>query len=219
MATAGSLVGLWLLFTLAFPATFSTLAEALYPMPSRLAFLSEIRETQSETSKRLAELTDGYLLDHPDLSVGDDSLPSFYRAAFLSNEAARESTRPIVAEFERARAGREATIRWAQYLSPSIITQRLLLQSAGADVERQHRFQSQVQAALTELSAAVGPAVVSRNRLSLAEFDQLVPFEFEDESPKHIAAKAVAPAAFLLLLSLGIAAAAHRRLARGRLHD
>lgn len=212
-ATAGSLVGLWLLFTLALPATFATLAEALYPTPSRLAFLSEIREAQSETNTQLAKLTEGFLMDHPDLTVGDESLPAYFRAAFLSNEAARESTQPIVEAYAEARAGRERTIRWAQYLSPSIIAQRLLMQSAGADLSRQHRYQTQVQTALAELAAVVGPAVVSRNRLPLSEFDQLEEFEFEDVRPAQIVRAGSGPSAFLLLLSLLVGVAAHRRLA------
>jgi len=216
-ATAGSLVGLWLLFTLALPATFATLAEALYPTPSRLAFLSEIREAQGETNRELAKLTEGFLMDHPDLTVGDESLPSYFRAAYLANEAARESVRPIVAAYDDARAGRERTIRWAQYLSPAIIAQRLLMQSAGADLERQFRYQSQVHSALADLSATVGPAVVSRNRLTLEEFDRLRPFEFADVTPQRIAAGASVPTIFLLVVSMAIGFLAHRQFQRQQL--
>ncbi len=218
-ATAGSLVGLWLLFTLALPATFATLAESMYPTPSRLAFLSEIREAQGDTNRNLAKLTEGFLMDHPDLTVGDEGMPSYLRAAFLSNEAARESTRPIVEAYDSARDGRDQTIRWAQYLSPSIIAQRLLMQSAGADLGRQFRFQGQVHAALADLAATVGPAVVSRNRMALADFDQLRPFTFADVSTGQIARQALFPVAFLFALSLAIAVSAHRLLGRDRLRE
>ena len=212
-ATAGSLVGLWLLFTLALPATLSTLAEALYPTPSRLAFLSEIRTAQGQTNRDLDDLTRGFLMDHPDLSVGDESVPSYYRAAFLANQTARETTRPIVEAYESARLGRERTIRWAQYLSPAIVAQRLLHMSAGADLDRQHRFQSQVHTALAQLAQSVGPAVVSRNRLSVAELDRLEQFEFDDATARQIAAQSVGPGIFLLIASLVLGLAANRRLA------
>ncbi len=212
MTTAASLVGLWLLFTLAVPATLATLSEAAYPTPSRLALLSEIREAQGETHRQLDALTEGFLLDHPDLTVGDDSVPAYVRAAFLSNEAGRAATRGVVEDFAAARAGREQTIRWAQYLSPSIIAQRLLMQTAGADLRRQLNYQSQVAAALAGLADSVGPAVVSRNRLSVAEFDRLEPFVFKDATARQIAVSAVGPSLFLLLLSLVIGVAAHRRL-------
>lgn len=211
-ATAGALVALWLLFTLALPAAVATLSESVYPTPSRLAFLSEIRTAQGETSRNLAEVTDSFLTDHPDLTVGDENLPSFYRAGFLANESALEKTRPITAAYAEARAGRDRTLRWAQYLSPAIVAQRLLHQSAGADLARQHRFQDQVYAALATLSTAIGPAVVSRNRLTLAEFDQLPEFAFDDVSARQIARQAVAPALFLLLASVFLIVFANRRL-------
>ena len=105
-------------------------------------------------------------------------------------------------------------MRWAQYLSPSVIAQRLLMQSAGADLQRQHRFQSQVQVALAELAGVVGPPVVSRNRLSVEAFDGLSPFTFADVSSGQIARASVGPAAFLLLVSLLIGAAAQGALRR-----
>ena len=213
-ATAGSLVGLWLLFTLALPATFATLAEAMYPTPSRLAFLSEIREAQGETNRELTKLTEGFLMDHPDLTVGDESLPSYFRAAFLSNEAARDTTKPIVDAYAEARAGRERTVWVAQYLSPAVLTQQLLAASAGADLGRQHRYQDQVLVALSELAQIVGPAIVSRNRLSLQDFDRLEPFRFEETPAREIARASALPWIFLVAVSALVGVSAQRRLAR-----
>lgn len=216
---AAALVALWMLITLAVPATVATVSEAAYPTPSRLAFLSEIRMAQGDTNRELAEVTAGFLLDHPELSVGNESLPSYFRAAYLSNEAARTNTRPILDAYEAARAGRARTLGWAQYLSPSIIAQRLLNVAAGADLERQHRFQAQARDSLRALSAAVGPAVVSRNRLSVAEFDELAPFSFEERTLSGIASAALLPMVFLILASVALGFVAQRRLASARLHE
>ena len=217
--TAAAMVGLWLLLVLAVPAATATMAEAAYPTPSRLAFLSEIREAQGETNRNLARLTDGFLMDHPDLSVGDGEVPAYFRAAYLSNQAARESTRPILEAYEQARAGRALTLGWAQYLSPSVIAQRLLVAAAGADLDRQHRFQAQAREALDRLVTTIGPAVVSRNRLPLAEFDAMTPFSFEDRTAAGIAADSAGPIVFLLLLSLIVGTAAHRRLGTGTVYE
>ncbi len=211
-ATAGALVGAWLVFTLALPASIATLTEALYPTPSRLAFLSEIRTAQADTNRNLAKVTEGFLMDHPELSVGDDELPSFLRAAFLSNEAARENTQATIEAYDSARSGRDRTVRWAQYLSPAVIAQRLLHLSAGADLGRQHRFQAQVQQSLHELAEAVGPSVVSRNRLPLETFDELRPFDFSDVSVADISNQAAGPGLFLLLVAGAFGVAATRRL-------
>jgi hypothetical protein len=119
-------------------------------------------------------------------------------------------------DYDAARKSRAATVSWAQYLSPSIITHRVLLLAAGGDLDRQHAFQSQVLDALDELSAALGPAIVSRNRITLGEFDALQPFTFADVSAETIASRATAPIVFLLVVSLVLGGVAHRQLARDR---
>ncbi|MCG8417053.1 MAG: DUF3526 domain-containing protein [Proteobacteria bacterium] len=217
--TAAALVAVWMVLALALPATVTTISEAAFPTPSRLAYLSEIRRAQTETNRELDRLTAKYLIDHPELTVGNEELPSFYRAAFISNQIARDRTRPILEAYEAARAGRAQTLRWAQYLSPSIIAQRLLNFTADADLDRQHRFQAQARDALEQLSVAVGPAVVSRNRLSAAEFDTLSLFSFQERSLAELAWLAAVPMAFLLLSSALLAVVAHRRLGAIRLHD
>jgi len=217
--TAAAMVGLWLLLVLAIPAAITTATEAAYPTPSRLAFLSEIRTAQGDTNRNLAELTQGFLMDHPDITVSDAQLPSYFRAAFLSNDAARETTRPILEDYEASRAGRARTLAFAQFLSPSIIARRALGAAAGADLDRQHRFQSQAREALERLTATIGPAVVSQNRITVAEFESLEPFTFVDRTVGQTARSSIVPVSFLLLLSAGIGLLAHRRLANSVLHE
>ncbi len=197
--TAAALVSLWLLLVIALPAAVETVAEAAYPTPSRLAYLSEVRRSQAETNRELDKLTGNFLMDHPQLTVGDEGLPSFMRAAFLSNEMARERAAPIIERYETAWAGRAGTLMWAQLLSPAIMAQRAFSIVAGADIDRQHRFQQQASTALYDLAALAGPAIVSRNRLSLAEFDALQPFAFEDRSVRSLSRDVVLPVILLLL--------------------
>lgn len=208
------LASLWVLFTLAIPSAVSTAAEASYPTPSRLAFLAEIRTAQGETNLNLASLTDSFLTDHPDLTVGDEGVPSYFRATFLSNEAAEERTRPIIQAYEDARANRASLLAWAQLLSPSIIAERSLSLAAGADLERQYAYQTQVYDALGGLASSVGPAIVSRNRISLAMFDELPPFSFQDRTNTSLGREVFPPTLFLFLLSVALMVAAHRLFRR-----
>ena len=138
------------------------------------------------------------------------------RAAFLSIEAARESTRPVMEDYDAARKGRADTVSWAQYLSPSIITHRLLLLAAGADLDRQHAYQSQVLDSLDVLSDALGPAIVSRNRITFDEFDAMQGFTFADVSAGTITSSATAPIVFLLVISFVLGGLAHRKLSQNR---
>ncbi|MEO0975220.1 MAG: DUF3526 domain-containing protein, partial [Pseudomonadota bacterium] len=190
-----------------------TVAEATHPTPSRLAYLSEIRRSQAQTNRTLDELTGNYLMDHPQLTVGDEGVPSFMRAAFLSNEVARDAARPIVEGYETAWAGRQRTLALAQLLSPAIVAQRAFSIVAGADIDRQHRFQRQAGEALYELAELAGPAIVSRNRMSLEQFDTLQPFQFEDRSLRELLRAVTLPVLLLVLASIGLGRRANRYFA------
>ena len=210
--SAAVLAGLWFVLVFAMPGLISAVTEAIYPTPSRLALLSEVREAQAATNRDLASLTDQFLTDHPELTVGEEGLPSFYRAAFLANDTARRVTAPIVDGFEQARDARARTLDLAQYLSPAIVAHRVLHQLADADLERQYRFQEQARQALFELAEAVGPAIVSRNRITVAEFDALRTFSFVDRRLEEVHGEFLLPLGFLVVASLLLAVAASRRL-------
>ena len=209
---AAVLTALWFVLVFAIPGLVSTVTERVYPMPSRLAFLSDVRDVEAETNRNLASLTDSFLTDHPELTVGDEGLPSFYRAAFLANDAARRVTAPIVDGFERARSARSRTLDFAQYLSPAIVAQRLLHRLADADLERQYRFQAQARDALFELANVLGPAIVSRNRITLTEFDGLRRFTFVERTLNEMRPELLTPLVFLFAVGLALAALANRRL-------
>ncbi len=210
--SAAVLAGVWFVLVFAMPGLVSAVAEAIYPTPSRLALLSEVRDVEAQTSRDLAGLTDRFLTDHPELTVGDEGVPSFYRAAFLANDAARQVTAPLVDGFDEARRGRARALGLAQYLSPAIVAQRLLHLLADADLERQYRFQQQSRQALFELANAVGPAIVSRNRITTAEFDNLRAFTFVDRTLAEVRGEFPLPLAFLFAAGLLFAVAASRRL-------
>ena len=210
--SAAVLAGLWFVVVFAMPGLVSAVTEAIYPTPSRLALLSEVREVEAAATRDLASLTDRFLTDHPELTVGDEGVPGFYRAAFLANDAARRVTAPIVDGFEQARFARARALDLAQYLSPAIVAQRLLHLLADADLERQYRFQAQARQALFELADAVGPAIVSRNRITVAEFDGLRAFTFVDRTLAEVRREFLFPLAFLVVVSLLLAVAASRRL-------
>ncbi|MEM9387432.1 MAG: DUF3526 domain-containing protein [Pseudomonadota bacterium] len=212
--TAAALVALWLLLVIALPASVDTVAEAAYPTPSRLAYLSEIRRGQVQTNRALDELTGEFLVDHPELTVGDEGLPAYIRASFLANEMARERAAPIVEAYERAWSGRARTLQFAQLLSPAIVAQRAFSIVAGDDIDRQHRFQRQASDALDHLAEVAGPAIVSRNRLSLAQFDALEPFTFQERTVSELMRAIAWPVLLLALVGALLWRASNRLFAR-----
>ena len=209
---AATLFALWASFVFLTPAIGGAVSEALYPPPSRLAALSAMRDAKSEAGKATAELTQGFLADHPEMTVSDDDVPFYYAGTWLANREAATRTAPILRAFEQSRQRRQETINLLQYLSPTVIVNRALLSFTGGDVDRYRAYQAEARAALADLSQRIGPAVVAKQRLSLAAYDAIVPFSFTETAASDKVRRLAAPLSFLLALTLALGWGARRRL-------
>ncbi len=208
---AATLVALWGILVLAVPALAGAAGEALYPPPSRLAYLSEMRAAQGEANREVDRLTKGFLLDHPDLTVSDEEVPGYYRSAYLSNLEVEKRTAAILDGFAQSRAKRRALMSAVQYISPAIIAQETLNIIAGADIDRYLRFQDEARRSLLSLSDLIGPAVVARQRITLAEFDGFERYAFQERSVSSAMAQAALPLLFIALISGFLIALARQR--------
>ena len=209
---AASLFAGWAVFVFAVPAIGGALAEASYPPPSRLAFLSEMREGEVTAIRETAALTAGFLADHPELIVSDEAVPGFYRSNFLANREAAKRTTPVLDAFNQSRNQRTQLISTLQYLSPAMIANNALTTIAGGDVARNMAFQDQARTALNGLSERIGPAVVAKQRISVAEFDAIPTFAFRDRTLAQKAASFAAPLGFLLFITAALLIIAQRRM-------
>ena len=209
---AATLFALWASFVFLTPAIGGAVSEALYPPPSRLAALSAMRDAKSEAGKATVELTQGFLADHPEMTVSDDDVPFYYAGTWLANREAATRTAPILRVFEQSRQRRQETIDLLQYLSPAVIANRALLSFAGGDVDRYRAYQAEARAALADLSQRIGPAVVAKQRLSLAAYDAIAPFSFTETAASDKVRRLAAPLTFLLALTLALGWGARRRL-------
>lgn len=209
---AATLFALWASFVFLTPAIGGSLSEALYPPPSKLAALSAMRDAKSEAGKATAELTQGFLADHPEMTVSDDDVPGYYAGTWLANREAATRTAPILRAFEESRRQRQEAVNLLQYLSPAVIANRALLSFAGGDVHRYRAYQAEARAALADLSQRIGPAVVAKQRLSLAAYDAMAPFAFAETPAGDKARRLAAPLAFLSALTLALGWGARRRL-------
>ena len=210
-ATAAMLISLWVLFTLAIPALTNSAGEAAYPLPSRLAYLSDARVAQNEASKQTSELTENFLSDHPELTVSDEFVPAFYSAIFLANEQIQMNTAPVVDAFDESNSRRGAFVDRLQYLSPAIIAQRALFRIAGSDFDQAQMFTRTAAAVMEDLDELVRPAIISRNRLESELIDAIPDFTLEAAQPGAVFRQILFPVSFLLVCAALLAAFAHPR--------
>ncbi|MEO1015993.1 MAG: DUF3526 domain-containing protein [Pseudomonadota bacterium] len=210
---AAALFAAWAAFVFAAPAVGGAFAEAFYPPPSRLAFLSEMRKGEVAAVRETAELTAGFLADHPEMTVSDEAVPGYYANSFLANREAEKRTTPVLEGFEASREQRAQLVSILQFLSPAMIADRALTSIAGGDVARAMNYQRQARAALFDLRDKIGPAVVAKQRISLAEFDAIERFGFEDRTLTDLLRSSAAPLIYLALVAGGLITYARKRLA------
>ncbi|MEM7004532.1 MAG: DUF3526 domain-containing protein [Pseudomonadota bacterium] len=209
---ASALFAAWATFVLALPAIGSAFAEAAFPPPSRLAFLSEMRQGEVAAIRDTAGLTAGFLADHPELTVSDEGVPAFYSSNFLANLEADRRTAPILESFNTSREKRSELINLLQYLSPAMIADRALTEVSSGGSRRAMRFQHQAREALSTLHERIGPAVVAKQRISIAEFDEIPPFRFQQLTIREKLTSIAPPLIYLFLISAMIIGIASRRL-------
>lgn len=209
---AAALFASWAIFVFAVPAISSAVAEAAYPPPSRLAFLSEMREAEAEAKLETADLTAGFLADHPELTVSDAAIPAFYQSNFLANQAVTRRVKPLLERFNQSRRQRSNLIDTFQYLSPALIINRALSTIAGGDVERGKAFQDQARAALEDFTARIGTAVVAKQRISVAEFDTIPNYAYQEQSFADTLGPLILPSLYLILASIVLLGVSIRRL-------
>lgn len=210
---AAALFAAWAIFTFAVPTLGGALAQAAYPPPSRLAFHSEMRQSEVIAIRETAALTAGFLADHPEMTVSNNKVPAYYRSNFLANEETAKRTTPVLEAFKRSRTQRSRLLEILQYLSPVMITDAALKAVSGGDAARYLAFQDQAMVALADLTDSLGPSIVAKQRITLAQFDAIPAFEFVDVPLGKQLITRIMPLGYLLGLSGLLLLFAKRRLA------
>lgn len=199
--TALLLAGFWILNGLVGPASLSAAAESLYPTPSRLAFLSEAREASAAAYKSQADIMQGMLLDHPDLTAENYSIPEYIRTAFLVTKTVDDSVVPVLSRFDAVQAERRSFLSKLQYAAPSVLALQAFNLAAGTDLERHVAFEKSVRDFKQTIAQSVEGNVLVGERLSLADYDGLPRYENQAATVGRILGSIALPIVFLLLLS------------------
>ena len=208
-----ALLGLWAGLTLVVPAATSATAEALYPTPSRLAYLADAREVENETRLAEADVANQFMLDHPELLVNQESeIPAFVQSAFLVTSTVDEATRPIVDDFESALQSRESAIGLFRFLSPAVAAHGLFNELAGTSARRHQDYLTQARNFKANYAELVGPNIVAKQPIDSGFYQAIPEFRFAGVPLRARMSREMAPMIFLILLSIGMMSLANRQL-------
>jgi len=126
------LLSLWIILVLIIPAAVNQTANSIYPTPSGVILLNEIRETKQELAKEQDKVIAEYLRNHPELvrEEGDNQY-SYWQRFFASQEMAEQTLSPLIEDFDNQLEEQLNCVTMWRVLSPAILFQTSISEIAG----------------------------------------------------------------------------------------
>ena len=212
--TAMMMTGFWVLNSLVGPAVLAAAAQLIHPAPSQMAFLSTAREVSNEAYRSRADVMEGMLLDHPELTVENYTIPEYIRVSYLVNETVDRAVEPVLKEFEAVQDRRQSFLSLVQYAAPAALAMRSMNEISSTDLARQVRFEGEVRDYKRAIARHVEAKVLAGERLTVAEIDAVPVYSFRESDLGAVARSVLFPVGYLFGLGLLAAALARRNLAR-----
>lgn len=195
-------LAVWAVVVILIPSAAQFTAQAVHPLPSRVAYLTESRLAEGATRRNLEERAEIYMAEHPGQSDTPDSeVPGFYTSSYLANYDINVQTAPIVERLEERQDAQRELVSLIEFLSPAISANRLFEGVSGTGPEHAAAFRRQARDQLGIVLEAIGPATVGRSRISVAEAEAIPEFAFAPpERPSLLPLAWLAGLAVILLM-------------------
>lgn len=169
----GRLIGLWVVVVLVAPALAVAAVQAAFPAPSRLAYLSDVREAASRADEQKGAVLEAFQVMAPELHGRDLPTDAPFRDGYLRTLVVEKATLQHRDRFDRVQAQRAKALSWLQLISPAIAADTFLAKISSGDVARYLAFQADARALLATFADRLGPAILKGERISLADYDGL----------------------------------------------
>lgn len=214
-ANATILGGIWVTVAVIMPSFLNVAATTIHPVPSRLEFVSKIREADNQTRSEGEKLLKSYYGDHPELAPPDGLTQSQASERFYAIRQERQKRlMPEVEQFERQLEAQQNLVAYYRVLSPAVVMQETLNDIAGTSVERQKSYVRQIREHTSALQNYLVPKLMRRETLRASDYEQIPRFRFREESNADIAARAGNGFLLLLAPTILLGALAFWRLSR-----
>lgn len=183
-ANAAILGGLWLLLVVLWPGLLGILTGRLYPVPSRLALISEARINEVEASRQRDALVDRFFQDHPELlpEAGPGQTDRWLGLYVAALEAQR-AVEPVYERFEEQLAAQQRFVALTQFLSPAVVMREALMAIAGTSRRSFSEFRRAVLAHRDQLRDFLEPRVARAQPMTWRDYEAAPRFEFRPARP------------------------------------
>ncbi len=176
------LLGVWLFFTLLVPSVASMLSSTLYPVPSRVGFVTAQRDAESEAEKKHEEIINNFYAKNPQFLKPANEKEQTWRTRWLERFAEKEYSEKIVGKIridfeEKAQAQRHFADNF-QWFSPAIFFQNTLSRLAKTDTETYLDFQVRTAEFEKKWTTFFKGKFLKDEKLKTADYDNLPKWEY-----------------------------------------
>lgn len=181
------LIGLWLLIVLIIPVTANQLGNALYPSPSRMLMLNELRHINQQLEEKRDEILDSYLQDHPELAAEDDTKKyNFWHKYYAAQDVLREEVEPLIASHESALRQRQQVVNFMKFLSPAIVIQESFSKLAGTSAQDYKEYKKQIMEYTDAWRGHIIPLLFKDEKYNKRRYDERPIFEYKPTNKKGL---------------------------------
>ena len=166
-ANALVLAGIWLLFAIVGPATINLLIAVVYPMPSRVEAAVEARAATQDATVQGSRQLGQFLQDHPtSANVGREGMRQFAALQAARDRQIADRLQAVEAAFDAQLRRQRRLASWLSVLSPTMVAQQVLLESAGTSASRFEHFERSAAAFQERWKAYFEPRVLDAATLN-----------------------------------------------------
>ncbi len=186
-SNAIAMISIWVGLVLVLPAVISQLANNLYPVPSRINMIHEMRVAEADAQKKADQILAGYYRDHPELAQRDTTVQnqySFYLGYFASQDVVRNAIRPVIDDYQSKLNAQQNWVGTLRFLSPSLVFQNSLNSIAGTSTAHYNAYRDQVLAFAENWRNYFLPRMFRNEATKKEDFASLPSFEFKYDDVK-----------------------------------
>jgi ABC-2 type transport system permease protein len=178
-ANALGLVSLWLVIVIVIPASLNLVVKQVFPLPSRIDFLNDLRHASDDSARKAGELLKSFLHDHPEHAFGTSRRAEFGSRRLTVNHATEAATGPLKQRFTEQNERQQAMIELLRFMSPAIVFQQGTNELAGNDQARHRRFMAAVEAHRAKVKDFFRPAFMADAAFS--DYETVPSFDYRED--------------------------------------
>ncbi len=219
-ANALIMIAVWTVLVLIVPVVLNLAVNVISPAPSRTELASRTRVVTADALLEYENLYSAdyrYASDPEAMKVKDGQIevPARMRAFFLAKQRVDERIEPLLGQFDAQLLKQQRLVDVLGFLSPAILVNEALNGIAGTDSRRFLAFKSQTETFHNSWREHFAPRIKDDLAVTADDLAALPQWRWSEVSPDKVNRRIWSRIGLILMLVMGIGAAAWARAARG----